>query len=314
MGIKPLSNATKMRQSAELKIQRLPQGEWLGRENLSNTMLRLRATKLWASLTGYNSQPLSARLHRGICSCSDIAFMLGRSNRRDAPLWPPQRPAPYSSLVTRTAAVVATTTRLRLFSSFEPSAEKRTERELLRETTSEVGRSDDKFQVSLAETSNEEVETNREDYPTDDHDNDDDESLPYEELTLIDAPTEEERLAAEASAEAQQRQATVTVKILFCLSKWEVFPGAIIQDSEGPSHVSLSDMTDIQRQAQEFYQDWDTPHDSIHLDYYNGTEWIYLYDISLLEPYKMNKRPVPVRNQRFFDDPNIMTTPYRHCV
>jgi hypothetical protein len=280
-------------------------------------MLRLRATTLWSSLSRHNSRPLLVRLRRGnVCSCSGIAVtvMLG-GHRRNGPHLPSQQPPAMTPSPLVSAVVM--TTRLRLFSSsFEPSAENRTERELLVKTTS----GDDdatNTKMSAEGAARESVDEARgEDSPeaTATAADDDDASVSYEELTLIEAPTEEERIAATAATEAQQRQATTTVKILFCLSKWEVFPGAIIQDVEGPSHVSLTDLTDIQRQAQEFYQDWDTPLESIHLDYYNGTEWIYLHDMSLLEPYKLNKRPVPVRNQRFFDDPNILTTPYRHCV
>jgi hypothetical protein len=145
-------------------------------------------------------------------------------------------------------------------------------------------------------------------------DDDDVDAPTFVETTLVDAPTEEERLAAAAAAAALKAQNTVTVKVMFCYSKWEVFPGAIVRDKDGPIHVSLRDIQDIQEKAQEFYQDWDTPHTGIHIDYYDGTEWKYLHDIALLEPYKLQKKPVPVRVARFFDHPDILTIPYRNCV
>jgi hypothetical protein len=100
----------------------------------------------------------------------------------------------------------------------------------------------------------------------------------------------------------------------FRYSKWEVFPGAIVRDKDGPLHVSLHDIQDIQEKAQEFYQDWDKPHTGIHIDFYDGTEWKYLHDIALLEPYKLQKKAVPVRVARFFDHPDILTIPYRNYV
>jgi hypothetical protein len=149
-----------------------------------------------------------------------------------------------------------------------------------------------------------------------DVDDDDEESdaPTFVETTLVDAPTQEERLAAAAAAAALKAKNTVTIKVMFCYSKWEVFPGAIVRDADGPVHVSLHDIQDIQQKAQEFYQDWDTPHTGIHIDYYDGTEWKFLHDIALLEPYKLQKKPVPVRVARFFDNPDILTIPYRNFV
>jgi hypothetical protein len=148
----------------------------------------------------------------------------------------------------------------------------------------------------------------------DNDDNDDCDAPTFIETTLVDAPTEEERLAAAAAAAALKAKNTVTVKVMFCYTKWEVFPGAIVRDAEGPLHVSLHDIQDIQQKAQEFYQDWDTPLTGIHIDYYDGTEWKFLHDIALLEPYKLQKKAVPVRVARFFDNPDTMTIPYRNCV